>query len=99
MQDTKCVRCPVDRYAVEVMSKVCQKLSEARVHLSKVFENEPENYFKFRDIIFDCESLMAIYCDCAPIKLISGQVDDIISNLEWVYEKENCEKNCEKEVA
>ena len=82
MPDIECVRKPVDREAIEVMSKVCQKLTLARVDLRKLFENEPDKYEKFREVIFDCEKLMAIYCDCAPIRLIAGQVDDIIKNLE-----------------
>jgi predicted regulator of amino acid metabolism with ACT domain len=81
MQDSKCVGRPVDREAVEVMSKVCQQLAQARVNLSEIFKDDPENYFKFREIVFDCESLMAVYCDCAPIRLITGSVDDIMSNL------------------
>lgn len=72
----------VDREAVEVMSKVCQKLTHARLSLRELFEDDLNNYEKFREIIFDCEKLMAVYCDCAPIRLIAGQVDDIIKNLE-----------------
>lgn len=82
MQDTDCVRKPVDREVVEIMSKVCGKLAHARLHLSEIFNKDTENYKKFREIIFDCEELMAKYCDCAPIKLIAGQVDDIILNME-----------------
>lgn len=81
MQDSRCVDKPVDREAVEVMSRVCQKLTQARLSLRELFENEPAPYEKFREIIFDCEKLMAVYCDCAPIRLIAGQVDDIMSNL------------------
>lgn len=83
MQATKCANRPVDREVVEIFSKISQKLTNARVELGKLLaENEPEQYFKFREIIFDCEDMMALYCDCAPIKLIAGQVDDIIKNLE-----------------
>lgn len=72
----------MDREAVEVMSKVCQRLTQARLNLQKLFEDEPEHYLNFREAIFDCEKLMAVYCDCAPIRLISGQVDDIMKNWE-----------------
>lgn len=63
------------------MSKVCQKLSQARVNLYNLLGDKPEDYNKFREEIFDCEELMAKYCDCAPIRLIAGQVDDIMANL------------------
>ena len=73
----------MDQEVVEIMSKVCQKLAHARVSLSELLgEKNPEEYFKFREIIFDCEELMARYCDCAPIRLINGDVDAIVSNLE-----------------
>jgi hypothetical protein len=81
MLDTKCVQKCVDREVVEIMSKVCEKLSQARVNLGNLLKDQPEDYFKFREEIFDCEELMAKYCDCAPIRLIAGQVDDIMSNL------------------
>lgn len=71
----------MDREVVEVMSKVCQKLSFARVSLGKLLgEQKPDEYMKFREMIFDCEELMARYCDCAPIRLISGDVDSILSS-------------------
>jgi hypothetical protein len=82
MQDTKCASQVVDRKAIEVMSQVSQKLAFAKVNLSKLFQDKPEEYFNFRDLIYDCEELMGQYCDCAPIKLINGQIDDIIMNLE-----------------
>jgi hypothetical protein len=70
----------MDKEVVDIMSTVCQKLSHARVNLSKILS--PEDYSKFREIIFDCEQIMAAYCDCAPIRLIDGQVEDIMLNYE-----------------
>ena len=75
----------MDKEVVELMSLVCQKLAHARVCLSEILgEKKPEEYFRFRELVFDCEEIMANYCDCAPIKLIAGQVDEIIEN----YNKE-----------
>lgn len=70
----------MDRIAVEVMSKVCQKLAIAKTEFYQFAKSNPENYMKLRDILHDCEELMAIYCDCAPIKLINGQINEIIEN-------------------
>lgn len=72
----------MDKKAVEVMSQVTQKLVFARVSLSELFKDNPKQYLYFRELIYDCEELMSKYCDCAPIKLIAGQVDDIVMNLE-----------------
>lgn len=85
MQDTDCVQKPVDREVVELLSKVCQKLSTAKLNLSELSnlnKISPDDYFKIRNIIYDCYELMAVYCDCAPIRLIAGQVDDIMKNFE-----------------
>jgi hypothetical protein len=71
----------MDREVVQIMSIVSQKLANARVCLSELLgENKPEDYFRFRELIFDCEELMAKYCDCAPIRLIAGDIDSILSN-------------------
>jgi len=71
----------MDKEVVQIMSLICQKLTHARVCLSEMLgENKPEEYFLFRELIFDCEEIIAKYCDCAPIKLIAGQVDEIIEN-------------------
>lgn len=79
----------LDRKVVEMMSLICQKLTHARVCLSEILgESTPQEYFRFRDIIFDCEEIMARYCDCAPIKLIAGQVDEIIENYEFIKASE-----------
>jgi hypothetical protein len=71
----------MDREVVEVMSAISKKLAHARVCLSELLgEKKPEEYFRFRELIFDCEEIMANYCDCAPIKLIAGDIDSIMSN-------------------
>ena len=45
---------------------------------NKISENE---YHKIRDYVGDCYHVMGLLCDCAPIKLIAGNVDSIIENL------------------
>lgn len=65
---------------VETFCKIAQKLSSAKKHLSILAENYPVEYFKVREELFDCQELMALFCDCAPIKLIAGRVDDIMEN-------------------
>lgn len=85
MQDTKCVRNPVDKEVVELLSNVSQNLSQAKGHLAELYHQNKINfdeYGKIRNLIGDCYTLIAVHCDCAPIRLISGQVDDIIKNLE-----------------
>jgi hypothetical protein len=72
----------MERKAVEVMSEVCRKLAFAKVEFAQLSKNDPETYFKFREIIHDCEEMMAVYCDCAPVRLVNGQIDEIMSNQE-----------------
>lgn len=70
----------MNREVVETFCKIAQKLSFAKKHLSILAENYPAEYFKVREELFDCLELMAEFCDCAPIKLIAGQADDIMIN-------------------
>jgi len=72
----------MNREVVETFCKIAQKLSYAKKHLSILAENHPAEYFKVREELFDCQELMALFCNCAPIKLIAGKVDDIIENIE-----------------
>jgi len=32
----------------------------------------------------DCHEIMAIYCDAAPVKLMSGRVEEIMENHEYM---------------
>lgn len=85
MLDTKCANKPVDKEVIELLSKVCQKLSQSKGFLGELFHQNKINfdeYSKIRNLINDSYTEMAVYCDCAPIRLISGQIDDIIENLE-----------------
>jgi len=74
----------MDRDTVECMSKVAAALSLAK---AKVAENlKPENisaYMEIRDLLGDCQEMLAIHCDTAPIKLIAGRVDEIMENLDF----------------
>lgn len=81
MPDTKCANKPV----VEIMSRTCQRMSQMKGHLGELYKLNKINfdeYSKIRNLINDSYTDMAVYCDCAPIRLISGQIDDIIENLE-----------------
>jgi hypothetical protein len=33
-----------------------------------------KDYTEAREMINDCQEMMAVHCDCAPIKLISGSI-------------------------
>lgn len=70
----------MNREVVEIFSEISQKLSFAKNYLGDLRESNLEVYSKVREELADCQELMAKYCDCAPIKLIAGQVDDIIAN-------------------
>lgn len=40
-----------------------------------------DSYVEIRDLLGDCQELMAVHCDTAPIRLIAGRVDEIMGNL------------------
>jgi hypothetical protein len=66
------------RKTVEAMSTVSRKLAAAK-ELSK---SSPDLYGDLREIFNDCQEILAIHCDCPPIWLIAGRVEDIVKNME-----------------
>jgi hypothetical protein len=47
MQDTKCAAKPVDREVVELLSKVCQNLSQSKGHLAELFHQNKINFDEY----------------------------------------------------
>lgn len=74
----------MERDTVELLSRLAQKIASMKVHLGILQENSPTEYMQVREHMNDCQEMMAIYCDCAPIKLIAGQVDDILENYNYM---------------
>lgn len=70
----------MDRETVETMSQVAQKIALLKKELAFLCEEDCENFLRLRELMNDCQAIMASYCDCAPIRLITGQVDDILAN-------------------
>jgi hypothetical protein len=70
-----------DRQTVETMSKVAQKIASAKKILSDALsESHPNKYMEIRELLNDCQEIMAIHCDVAPIRLITGQIEEILIN-------------------
>lgn len=75
------------REAVECMSKVAQKIALAKSAAAAHIRNDNlAGYSEIKEHLDDCQETMAILCQCAPIKLIAGQVEEILNNLsrEWL---------------
>jgi hypothetical protein len=73
----------MERDTVEVMAKVAQKIAQAKKAVGDLLDKRMcnyETYAHIRDQLDDGQELMAIHCGCAPIRLITGQVDEIMSN-------------------
>lgn len=70
----------MERETVELLSSLAQKLAHMKAHLGVLQEQYPSEYTAIREKMNDCQEMMAIYCDCAPIRLINGQVDIILEN-------------------
>lgn len=74
----------MDRETVEVMSRVAGILAKAKGYASEWMKPEnPEAYMGLRDLLGDCQEALAVHCDCAPIDLIAGKVDQIVANLDY----------------
>jgi hypothetical protein len=72
----------MNREEVEACSRVAQKLAIAKQSASMHLREENRAaYEEISNLLGDCQEELAKMCDCAPIKLISGQVDDIMKNL------------------
>jgi len=69
----------MNREEVESCSRIAQKLAIAKQSAS--IHLQEDAYEEIRNLLGDCQEELAIMCNCAPIKLISGQVDDIMKNL------------------
>jgi hypothetical protein len=73
----------MERATVEVMAKVAQKIAQAKKAVGDLLDKrmcDYETYAYIRDQLDDGQELMAVHCGCAPIRLITGQVDEIMSN-------------------
>ena len=71
----------MDIETVKVMSHIAQKLAGVKSLVSTfIREENPNAYMQIREEINDCQALMAVFCDTSPIRLISGQVDEIMEN-------------------
>lgn len=68
----------MERETVEVFSNIVKKLVVARSELSRHLEGK--SYENIRDTLNDCIELASVHCDTAPIRLIAGQVDEIVEN-------------------
>jgi hypothetical protein len=74
----------MDRETVSAMSRVAQILAVCKQSASIYLrESNPAAYEEIRNLLGDCQEILAVACDCAPIKLIAGQVDEIVGNLEF----------------
>ena len=85
MQDSKQEKVVmVDRSTVEALCKVAGSITLARDEARKLVEENKisyQEYEKIRNQIGDCYHVMAVLCDCAPIRLIANDVDSIMSNM------------------
>lgn len=75
----------MEQETVELLSKVAQKLAVAKKNLGDLLDKnkiDTIEYEKIRNVLNDCQYEMAIFCDCAPIRLINGEIDVIMANAD-----------------
>ena len=56
--------------------RMAQKLACAKGELAMLKVSDYNTYSKIRDYIDDCQELMALHLDVAPIRLIKGNLVD-----------------------
>lgn len=71
----------MDRNAVEAMSRIAQILVTIK---GMVASCDPLLQTMIKEQIGYCQSIMALYCDCSPYRLIGGKVDEIMENHEYM---------------
>jgi len=58
----------------QLFVRMAQKLAKGELALLKL--SDYQTYSKIRNYIDDCQELMALHLDVAPIRLISGDLPD-----------------------
>lgn len=74
----------MDRQLLKMLCEVAQKVAFAKSHLKDLLEDNPEDFMKAREYLNDIQETIASYCDVAPIRLINGDVEEIMKNYESV---------------
>ena len=75
----------VDRKTVELLCDIARKITLIKEECGKLVDQNKisqKEYENIRNLVCDCYFQMGSYCDCAPTRLIAGQVDIILNNLE-----------------
>lgn len=73
----------MEKETVECMCRIAGSLQKIR---EKLKSRSPDLYIEVKEEIFDSLNSMAVLCDAAPISLILGEAEEIMSNLKFVKE-------------
>ncbi len=68
----------MDHQLLKMLCEVAQKASHAKQHLKVLLENNPKEYMEAREYLNDIQEVIAKYCDVAPIRLITGDIEGIL---------------------
>ena len=60
----------------QLFIRMAQKLACAKGELAMLKLSDYQTYSKIRDYLDDCQELMALHLDVAPIRLIKGNLID-----------------------
>ena len=71
----------MDRNAVEAMSRIAQILVTIK---GMVASCDKPLYRMINEQLGDCHEIMAVYCDTSPFRLMSGRVEEIMENHEYM---------------
>jgi hypothetical protein len=77
----------MNRETVVCMSRVAGLLAQIKGKVAEQLKDNPDAYNEIRNLLGDCQEILAIHCDCAPIRLIAGHVDEIMENKDALYQQ------------
>lgn len=67
---------------IKILIKVAKKIADAKVKLGVMADKHPIDYMNIRHSLNEIVDEMANYCNCSPIKLIFGDLEEIKKKME-----------------
>lgn len=71
----------LDNDEIKLLIRVAQKVAKAKVKLGIIAERHPLQFIEVRDSLNEIVDEISKFCNCSPIRLVYGDVEDIKNRL------------------
>lgn len=71
----------LDNDEIKLLIRVAQKVAKAKVKLGIIAEKHPLQFIEVRDSLNEIVDEISNFCNCSPIRLVYGDVEDIKNRL------------------